>query len=64
MTEKETFGEPEITCPNCHKRFMDSFESEDEGEDTCSECGCTFTFYRDVSVTYSSKLIKLDDNSK
>lgn len=42
----------EITCPYCGEEFQDSWESPDNGEHECCECGGAFTHEREISVTY------------
>ena len=55
--EEETYCEDERTCPNCGYQFTDSWECGDSGEEEC-ECGCKFAWDKDVTVSYSSKIIK------
>ena len=46
----------EITCPYCRHVNHDSWEvGSDDGELECDECGKTFTFTRNVSVTYTTE---------
>lgn len=49
-------NEDEITCPKCGyvRHGGDSWESPDEGEDDCEECGHRYEWYRNVEVTYST----------
>jgi hypothetical protein len=58
--EKVTRGEREITCPNCGHVCSDSWERRADSIDDeyCDECGATYAWERDVSVDYSSVLVK------
>jgi transcriptional regulator NrdR family protein len=49
----ESITEDFITCPYCQFVDVDSFEYPDTAEIECSECGCSFTAYRNVSVFYT-----------
>jgi hypothetical protein len=63
--EKEALYKKEVTCPNCKVQVTtDSWDWADSGEYICDDCGCTFFYERDVEVTYSSRLIKLDESQK
>ena len=51
--------EGEITCPYCGSPESDSWErSDSENEEICGICGSTFSWIREVEVTYSSQLGK------
>jgi hypothetical protein len=43
----------EIVCPYCGYEFGDSYEYS-EGQTWCEDCGKEFSFYKYVSVTYTS----------
>lgn len=44
-----------MVCPWCGYEHGDSWEfNEDSGETDCNECGKTFKFERDISITYST----------
>lgn len=47
----------EVVCPNCGYEYSDSWEMQDEGDEICDECGCKFSYERDISVSYSTKII-------
>jgi DNA-directed RNA polymerase subunit RPC12/RpoP len=49
----DSITEDEITCPYCGFKDVDSSEYPDSTEIDCSECGKTFTAYRNVSVYYT-----------
>ena len=45
----------EIVCPYCGYKYSDSWEYDNEGgELECYECGKTFNYSKDVSVSYST----------
>jgi transcription elongation factor Elf1 len=52
-----------ITCPVCGYHEIDSWEmQENEDEDwTCKNCGATLHVSREVSVSYSAKVISLEN---
>ena len=43
----------EVTCPYCDLEFSDSWKMSDEDDYECG-CGKTFSYAREVSVTYTS----------
>ena len=52
--------EDDITCPFCGYKNEASFEvadSDDEYE--CGRCGAVMSYEREISVTYSAKLVSL-----
>lgn len=55
----DEYGAGNITCPYCGRENNDSWEvSGDDGEEVCDNCGSTFSWTREVSVTYDSCPIK------
>jgi len=54
MSEVDHEYTREIVCPYCGREQSDSWEYGDDGEIDC-DCGETYTFARDVSVTYSTR---------
>jgi hypothetical protein len=60
--DAEECYEDEITCPYCGYKDDNSFErGESEGEHECGRCSAVFSFEREVSVTYSTKLVKMPE---
>lgn len=56
--ETETYGEDKIICPYCGYDMEDDdgyFTSEQSGECECPECGKTFHFEAEISVTFSTR---------
>ena len=54
-----TYGRDEITCPFCGYEHGDSWEnSSDDGKQECEGCGKSFSWTREVSVSYNSYPIK------
>ena len=47
----------EIVCPHCGYEFRDSFEFDDDGITECYECEESFSFERQVDITYSTNKI-------
>jgi len=41
-----------IICPWCGHKDRDSWESDDNGEEECGDCGKEFTYERIVTVEY------------
>lgn len=61
----EVWGEYEITCPVCGCEQGDSWEMDDESDDEfCENCGATYSYTRNVEVTYSSSLVKYPKHKK
>jgi hypothetical protein len=60
--EKEVSHEytNEIVCPWCGYEMGDSFEMPEDGEEECSECEKTFSYCRNVSVSYSTNRKQCD----
>jgi len=54
----------EIVCPYCGYKYRDSCEFADDDEEDCAECGKTFKFVREVSVTYSTEKITIDSQKR
>ena len=51
----------EITCPYCGCE-IESWEMDDEDEEhICENCGSTFSYQRDVTVSYCSQPVKKAD---
>lgn len=48
----------EIVCPHCGCESSDSWESRDEGEEDCPECGKIYAYSRHVEVTYCTEKIE------
>jgi len=45
-----------VVCPYCWYEHKDSWElSADSWQTDCSNCDKPFNYYRDISVTYSTK---------
>jgi len=45
-----------IVCPHCGRKEMDSGERRPEwGQDTCDGCGKSFTWSRNIEITYSTE---------
>lgn len=60
--DAEECYEDEITCPYCGYKDDNSFEcGESEDEHECGQCSAVFSFDREVSVTYSTKLVKMPE---
>ena len=55
----DTEDTPEIVCPHCGHKHLDSFEhNDDDGQDIeCGACGGEFTLRIHFCVTYSTKKI-------
>lgn len=53
----ETFDEHEPTCPICGYEYQDAFELEDETEIDCPNCHAQLEVTREVSVSYTTKVI-------
>lgn len=52
----------EITCPHCGNEDRDSWEAGDSDDaHGCDTCGSIFSYERDVSVSYSSKIVERND---
>ncbi len=52
----------EIECPHCQYKNSDSWEcSDSEDNEECGNCGSIFSYVREVSVTYSSKIVDRND---
>ena len=52
-------NEQEITCPVCGYEEGDSWESSESDDDhECQRCGSTFSYEREISVTYGSTMVK------
>ena len=59
---EEAYGERNITCPYCGDENVDSWEmGSDDGEEECQTCGSTFSWQREVSVTYNSQPVRLQE---
>ena len=53
----------EITCPYCKYEHSDSWDMRcDEGTEECYHCGESFTWSKDVEVTYCSQKMACEDN--
>ena len=51
-----------ITCPHCGNENGDSWEASDNDDECyCENCGSVFSYERDITVTYSSKIIERND---
>ena len=54
--------EYELTCPYCGHKDSNSWEyilgNEDEGEHDCRDCGKTFSYTCDHSVTFTATQIE------
>lgn len=48
----------EITCPQCGTEFSDSFEFGDDGDEECDNCGCQFSYCRNIEVSYSMTVME------
>lgn len=55
----ETFAEPHMTCPVCNYVDNTSFELDDSGQCGCRNCGAILSYEREVSVTYSARVVQL-----
>ena len=53
-----TYGEDEIQCPHCGIKQSDSWEYGDDGHIDCDSCGSSYCYTRDVSVSYSTCIVK------
>ena len=52
----------EITCPYCGYEFSESWEyGRDHGEIECHECDKSFTYSRDIQVTYATSRMEGDE---
>lgn len=51
---KERTETDEIICPICGHEYTDSWEYDEYGEMECEECGATFDYERNTSITYDS----------
>jgi hypothetical protein len=50
----------EAVCPNCKHELSDSWEFGDIDEYQC-DCGCVFGIVRNVEVTYSTWIERMED---
>ena len=51
----------EITCPHCGKQSSDSWEASDSDDEyDCDVCGSVFSYQRNIEVTYSSTIVKVN----
>jgi len=48
----DTAGTQEITCPWCGNEIGDSWECGDDGKEECENCGHSYSYERNVDVTY------------
>lgn len=55
LFDGDTSFTQEITCPYCGLSFTDSWEMSDSGDEECSYCGNTYSYQRDIEVTYSTE---------
>lgn len=52
----------EITCPHCGSESSDSWEASDSDDNhDCEVCGSVFSYERQIEVTYSSTIVKRND---
>lgn len=54
----DTAYEDEITCPYCWHVFQDSRELGDWWTTDCVDCDKEFEYWRNVEVTYSTRVIR------
>ena len=51
--------EREITCPYCGNQNNDSWEAGDgEEEQECANCSSTFSWQKELNITYTSQPVK------
>lgn len=63
VSELETYGEDEITCPVCGSKQSESWEySCDSDEHICEDCGSKYEWERQVEVTYNSQATKIGEH--
>lgn len=56
--EIDHWATDEIVCPYCGYEYVDSWEFEkgdDGGVLNCKKCGEDFRFFREYSITYSTR---------
>lgn len=57
--DEEVYSNGEIACPFCGHEHPDSYEYGDSKErQECGRCSAVFSFERDVSVAYTTRLVK------
>lgn len=60
--DDEVFASYDITCPHCGEFNSDSWECDDSDENVlCGTCGSTFSYTREVEVTYNSTIVKRNE---
>lgn len=42
----------EVICPHCNESQGTDWEDEEQGENTCEDCGCRFNLTIDYDVSY------------
>ena len=51
----------DIVCPWCGYKHEESWEFDDDGDDECANCGQPFFYSREVTVTYSTHRVNIDN---
>ena len=65
IEDEETLCTPNLTCPVCGYTDDTSFELDDADDNyECPCCGAILAYEREVSVSYSAKVVKLPTISR
>lgn len=54
------YNTDEIVCPYCGYYYWDCSDfTEEEGSENCVSCGSTFTYRKNVFITWDTELLEI-----